>query len=224
MGDGAISLAHFFSQSDELGNPLVTVREIRRNVPPLSQETLLVAAGKVLTKARAPSRKERRRVAKLLVALFPRSRGKIKEILTSFKRHRDREMQFTLFCFLDEMPTGATARRELLASLKRYLLEVPSNAAHSAWMCADLLGDHIQTRAAIDVLIDAAQNAHHQAGRIASFHGLRQALSIANAAQIKRIKEVSSNSMESDRSSHVRFECKRTLETIEAKATRVRRK
>ncbi len=112
-------------------------------------------------------------LAKVIVALIPCSFGLIEAALGSPRGSYCRELQFSLFCFLDEVQ-GRSAltlyKRRVLKMIFDYLINVKSNQAMAAWMAGDLLGDHWNLKEATFVLRKATRLARYKAGRDALAH------------------------------------------------------
>lgn len=144
-------------------------------------------------------------LAKVMAVLLPYSLPWLPGLLQPRPEAALAEVQFSLFCFLDAA-AGDRHRgsRELLHLLEQYLLTIARDSAHAAWMAGDLLGDHWPLQESLGVLISAASNARHSAGRLAAIHGLSHALERGNKQQQWAIVDVLKRVASKDRSSRVR--------------------
>ena len=121
----------------------------------------------------------------------------------------DAEVQFSLFCYLDELPYLSAGRglvSEAACLVGDYLRQSRSNTGHATWMAGDLLGDHWDPGEAVPILIDVLTNGTYAEGRLAALHGLEHAIGNADcsdalaASIVRAIIHVASN----DRSRSVR--------------------
>ena len=81
----------------------------------------------------------------ILIAMLPETEDAIHRCLTRSVDTLDSDVQFTLFCFLDEVPhlaEGAQSSKSILGFVTEYLMNVRTNRASAAWMAGDLLGHH----------------------------------------------------------------------------------
>ncbi len=121
------------------------LRWVRRGGP-VREKRLLRWLETVITKT-GYTAEERNRilVSKLIVALLPRSKRVIKGILSARRRPYCRELQFSIFCYLDEVPLHDSLKKSefsILDEVCRYLTTVRSDQALSVWMAEDLLSNH----------------------------------------------------------------------------------
>lgn len=83
---------------------------------------------------------------KLVLALLPKSESLVEDIVFS-KDCNSQELQFTLWCYLEEIwdDQGMAAQYENYAIdlLKRYLLAGPGDEALQEWMALDLIFEHL---------------------------------------------------------------------------------
>jgi len=129
-------------------------------------------------------------VAKLLVALIPRSLTILTQSLDKKRGRAIYEVHFTLFCYLDEVQHQKYLRpwrRDILRLVSRYLKGATSNKAMAAWMAGDLLGDHWTLSESLPLLIRIAKSARHVSGRRAAIHGLEQAFTKSRGGRRARI-------------------------------------
>ena len=128
----------------------------------------------------ARDRAARVAACKTLCAATPESSDVIRELLKIGRTRERYEVQFTLFCFLDNVPGIPRAlafAREIPSLVEDYLLNVPANTALAAWMGAHMMGDHWPRRAeAVRVLISALVNARYVEGRWAALMALQELL------------------------------------------------
>lgn len=113
----------------------------------------------------------------MAVGLIPDSYEIIKSALSSHGRSYCRELQFSLFCYLDEVQNYAplsVCKQKVLKLIFDYVVNVKSNQASAAWMAGDLLGDHWDLNEAIKVVRQASKIARHQAGKEALVHATAQ--------------------------------------------------
>jgi hypothetical protein len=136
-------------------------------------------------------------LAKLIVAAVPESTSVLRHVLHELPDDDlVWELRFSLFVALSELPEvlGESELSELAREIDEFLQHVPRDAAQSAWMAGDLLGDHWPLRQSVPLLIRLARMARHSAGREAAIHGLSHALDRASKPQqwqiVDALKEV----------------------------------
>jgi hypothetical protein len=142
-------------------------------------ELIQAAAREVIGSAAAKSERQRVSLVKILVALLPRSLSALNDLLIRGNGLDSYEVQFSIFCFLNEHPlieADTRLRSQLLRSLEVYLRSVRSRAAQAAWMAGDLLGEHWRPEEAVPVLRSVALEVTYVAGREGALHGLAHAL------------------------------------------------
>ena len=164
-------------------------------------------------------------IVKLLMALLPDSKATIKEWILEPPVSRPYEVQFTLFCYLDQAVTFAGGRhfaREVPKTLRTYLLDTRSSAGRAAWMAADLLGAHWELFAAMRVLIDVARRARHSAARIAAIHGIAELMERKTARSVAELHELLLTLSRDDRSKQVRAAARVALRLGRVKARKRR--
>ena len=156
-------------------------------------------------------------VLKFAIALLPDTLSVVRDCITQSTSKVDKECQFTLFCFLDEiqpLPLDVSIKDGVLIEIRDYLINVSTETASAAWMAGDLLGHHWMTTEAMPILIDVLQTARFVAGRLAALHGLEMMLTECNEEIRDRIGVCLRNVVETDRSEIVRIMTDRLLEKI----------
>jgi hypothetical protein len=157
--------------------------------------------------------------AKLISGLVPDSAGVIRHWLTEKSGKYVYEIHFSLFCFLDQVPTVPYSKefaREIPSLIENYLMEVKSDSGSAAFMAGDLLGDHWDTKEAIPILIRAAKGARFAAGRhnaVWALGHIYQRIEDQDQARkniITLIKEISKR----DRSNEVRITARLVIEDV----------
>ncbi len=92
--------------------------------------------------------------AKELIDLLPTSLPVLSSALSaSADSIRDREFQFTLFCYLDDALDRENTKHllpEILQLVSDYLAHAADNRALTTWMAVDLLTDHLPPNPAAD--------------------------------------------------------------------------
>lgn len=160
------------------------------------------------TNRRVPSLESRRIWSKLIACEYPGSKPLIESALFTYSDKYARELQFTLFCFLDDVAYLPLTKKEDLMSIVelvfRYLMTVNSETAFAAWMAGNMLGDHLDLELSLTFLLDAALNARFVPGRLSAIDGLAHALSRTSAAEAAKIKLLMRRIAQSDRSQQVR--------------------
>jgi hypothetical protein len=145
-------------------------------------------------------------IVRLLAALMPESAPTIQRWI----RRRDAdaaEVQFSLFCYLDQardLVEGRQGALTILSLVGEYLHAVDSDRARAAWMAGDLLGDHWPLEESLEVLIRGARTGRFAAGREGAVHGLSHALERASKKDQWRIVEVLREVASQDRSRRIR--------------------
>jgi len=144
--------------------------------------------------------------AKSIVALLPWSEAALTRLLATTVGEHLAHVQFALFCFLDDtlaLPRARASHGKVLEALERFLKEVRSPRAHSAWMAGDLLGDHWPLHDSLPILLRIASLGRFVAGREGALHGLSHALARASKRQQWEIVNVLKQVRDGDRSKHV---------------------
>lgn len=182
------------------------------------RKRLLLLCEDVLNKANL-RRVDHSRIStiKALVALVPDSVSIIRKWLTRNSGAYVYEVHFTLFCFLDNVPTMTNTREfaaEIPTLLEEYLLQVKSDSAQAAWMAGDLLGDHWQVTEALPILIRVAKEARFAVGRNAAIHGLGHILTKLKKADKRPIITLLNEIVNYDASHKVRGQAKMVLDGI----------
>lgn len=107
-------------------------------------------------------------VIKLLIALLPNSYYPIKRWLMLEGDNYYYEVQFTLFCFLDDVlsfvPILPEISEDIVNEARDYLNRIPSDEAHNAFMAADMLCNHWRGEDGIRSLIDVVQHGPNPVG------------------------------------------------------------
>jgi hypothetical protein len=153
--------------------------------------------------------RERVRAVKVLVALLPESWAIVQRWLRAGAEPRTHEVLFTLFCFLDDIPSEPRTkalRGTVLKLVEDFLIQVRKDPKLAAWMAGDLLGDHWELQESLPILFRVAKGARFVAGRKAALHGLAHALSRTKGSSRSRIRRVLAEVQEADRSGTVRQE------------------
>jgi hypothetical protein len=152
---------------------------IARVVNALSQEEqsrlLHLVVGALSDKQLCADGAVRINATRALVALLPQSFEVIESFLTEMNDHCSYERHFTLFCYLDWVPElswTASLSPDVLRCVHKYLINVRSTKALSAWMAAHMLGAHWEPAESAPILLDSLSNARYVAGREASASGL----------------------------------------------------
>jgi hypothetical protein len=163
----------------------------------------------ILRSPLAGEEKTRIGVVKILVSLLPGSWNLMDRWLKARGDSQAYEIQFTMFCFLDNVPDMSlpeAATSQILDSLADYLKTINTEAAHAAWMVGDLLGDHWCTPETFTVLLEAVQDARFVAGRSAALSGIEKALARAprGGSSVERAVKVLETVSQSDRSRRIR--------------------
>jgi hypothetical protein len=112
---------------------------------------------------------------KLVLSLIPESEGIIEDLLLKKSEKIDFEVQFTIFCFLDQIKDLKNAKKfasNVPNLVGEYLMNTKRNTGRAAWMAGDMLGDHWDKKAAVPVLKNVAKNAKYIAGKRAGLYGL----------------------------------------------------
>ena len=122
----------------------------------------------------------RRAIAKLLVALLPRSLPTIRLYMLTRSDPYSCEIQFTLCCFLDDIlqftPPDAGTADAVLTLAKEYLGSVVSDDAYNAVMAADMLADHWEGDAGMEALLQIAEQPRYSVGKKAAIGALTDAV------------------------------------------------
>ena len=117
---------------------------------------------------------------KVAIALLPQTAPLITDALERRERLNDFELHFSLFCFLDEVPSahGASIPSFSVPRLiAEYLDSINTDAAQAASMAADLLADHWDVQEGTAVLLRILADGRSEAGRVAAVQGLATAAS-----------------------------------------------
>ena len=186
----------------------------------------LLGSSDILSRSVSFLEVERNRVslAKLLVCLLPESLPIIQRALSQCPHRSAYELQFSLFCFLDDADAVYPENHNTLLSLvANYLLEVRAETAMAAWMAGELLGAHWNTCEAFRALTAGVLNGSYVAGREASIHGLEQlANRVRNDGGVPGIIEVLKTVVSRDRSDKVRRVATLAIEDLSLSSRRPR--
>jgi hypothetical protein len=189
-----------------------------RGMPAITRRKGLFLALSLLGSKFARLEKQRVAGVKAVVALLPESLANMGGWLNRRDRMA-REVQFSLFCFIDIVCRAEPLRsyeEQVLNLVATYLREVPSDAAQAAWMAGDLLGSHWNADRSLPVLLSRTRDARFVAGRCAALHGLGQLLEAGSIPSRRRahvlahIRQVASH----DRSERVRSAASVTLSRV----------
>ena len=115
-------------------------------------------------------------VCKILCAAAPDSATVIRKCLEPGRGIDRCEVQFTLFCFLDRVPSIPRARRfarTLPALIEQFLMNVPAETGRAAWMAGQVLCTVLAT-------------GRYKAGRRAAEMALKDLLSEGVPANVRR--------------------------------------
>lgn len=147
-------------------------------------------------------------IARLLVALLPTSLPLIESQLYIVRLSENKaELQFSIFVALSDLPEllgESLMLSQITDLLRRYLIDIDTDAAQAAWMVGDLLGDHWPLTLALPVLIDSSKTAAHVAGRQGAIHGLSHALARASKLDQWKIVQALKDVAASDTNNSVR--------------------
>ena len=179
-----------------------------------SRKALLRKACRLLGRPAVKREDIRIAASKVLVALLPDSLAILQRLLKNFENDHDYEIQFTLFCYLDEALLSADASSivdRISDFLREYLRSVPTGKAHAAWMAGDLVGDHWGVTDALRILLDSAISARFSAGRQAAIAGLSKLCEKVTIDEQENIKRLLRKIMMTDRSSSARVAAKLAL-------------
>jgi hypothetical protein len=131
------------------------------------------------------------------------------------RRHRySGEVQFTLFNFIPwDLPDKA--KTELLKEVNKFLMNVPTDAGRSAWLCGDQLAHWSEKRdhGELAILLNCLHSARFTAGRLGALHGLQHKLDACGERDAHRILDAISLAASSDKSGRVRWNAGYVLES-----------
>jgi len=151
---------------------------------------------------------KRKGVSQLLVALAPATEGLISEILHWDPHDGRGELQFTLFCYLDDVPSipGAQSTVDAVPRMvEEYLSNANASTALAPWMAGDLLGAHWDPKSSIPVLARVATKGRFSVGRLGAIHGLEEILPRVSVKQAQQVLRVVEEVTSKDRSKRVRM-------------------
>ncbi len=185
-------IAHFETRFD-LDLRCDDLRDIHAVTSALRHKECMDLIAMLAATAEGSERYERLRVAavKLAVVFLPESRPLLLRWLDP--QCPLREVQFTLFCFLDDVPHLGNDRsfaRDIPVLVGEFLQHVPTNTAEVAWMAGDLLGDHWDLRASLPILLRLARQARFAAGRSGAVHGI--ACAARRTKSVERLRDMRS--------------------------------
>lgn len=172
-----------------------------------SQALLLLCENTLSSRRKREQEAVRVSAVKVLVALAPRSENQIKHWLQKNSEASFYEVHFSLFCFLDQVPSlkGAkTFASQIPTLVADYLDKVKAETAQAAWMAGDLLGDHWETETALPVLITAAEKGRFAAGRLGALHGIEHILVRLNGSRRESVLRLLRAVWRVDKSTKVR--------------------
>lgn len=158
------------------------------------------------------------KTVRLLIANQPHGFDFLLTLLTPNDSEYIQEVQFTVFCFLDEakdlrLPDEQFER--ILKSVRHYIVHSKSDNVQAVWMAADLLGDHLPIEMTKGILLEALSNAKFPCGRHAALHGLDMMLrrlidlpdadEVAFAEILSALCDVASEANGSDSQGQIRY-------------------
>lgn len=160
------------------------------------------------------NRDRRREAISCLIDALPGSWSDVLQLIRERRHRYSGEVQFTLFNFIPWDPLRE-ARTELLKEVDSYLLNVPTDAGRSAWLCGDNLAhwSEKQDHGELAILLNRLRSARFAAGRLGALHGLQHKLNYCDARGARRILDSILIAASSDRSKHVRSQARRVLES-----------
>lgn len=144
--------------------------------------------------------------AKLLLALLPETTELVRGLLGSQAR-RDAELQFSLFCFLEELtriPTARSLTREVPGLVETFVAARRTDWGMAAWMAGDLIGDHWPKATARRRLERVLNRGKFAAGRRAAIHGLAHLWARERGGDRDRLAGVLRRAAKGDRDAVVR--------------------
>lgn len=194
-----------------LGAPTVSCAELAAalKVPSRTGDVARVLVKKATAVARRGSHvntTERVAVAKVIVSQLPRSQPIIETVLA----RRDTpgyELQFTVFCYLEEVEhIDRHAIPWAISAVSSYLHHVPRETGRAAWMAGDLLGHHLAPSRACVSLKREATEARFVAGREGALHGIDMRLTMRSVSAMEHARLMATLELaaRSDRSAMVR--------------------
>jgi len=152
-------------------------------------------------------------VARLIDSL-PESWPDVFQLIRERRHRYSGEVQFTLFNLIPwDVPDSA--RSELLKEVDAYLLNVPTDAGLSAWLCGDTLAHWSEKRdhGELAILLNRLHSARFAAGRLGALHGLQHKLDRCGAKDAYRILDSIGLAASSDKSQAVRDKARFVLES-----------
>jgi hypothetical protein len=178
-----------------------------RVLPLLKRKAMVEKLVRLLTSAEARVDRVRIPACKLLIALLPLSEETIKMLLMKLAHKMDYEIQFTVFCYLDELlvldPLPSFVN-DVPMVIHEYLNRIQKDTARAAWMAADLLGDHWPPKEALPVLLRLAEEGRHRVGRSVAAKGLIKLLPRIQQSERKKVLHTLKRLSERDRSNKVK--------------------
>ena len=172
------------------------------------RDVLLDSVGALLADpSRVKEGDDRVYVAKLACAFLPRTYSSLKRLVREGRGVYSYEMLFSLFCFVDEVPSlqlGHDIFDKLGILICEFIRNVPSDTAHAAMMAGDLLGHHWPRPEATDMLLELASSARFVEGRLAVIRGLELQFRDVEDPDRRRVCDALKSLSTTDRSEVVR--------------------
>jgi hypothetical protein len=175
---------------------------------PSVRRGLLALCSRTLNSPRLRSNQALRvSTVKVLIALLPSSRKIVESWVVKPLARGVCEVQFTLFCFLDDVQYDPRLRQfaaQVPSMIGEYLMRADSDCGSAAWMAGDLLGDHWRPSASVPILLRVARESRHAVGRSAAVHGLGKCLSRVRARRQTQLQNCLEEIAKTDRSTSVK--------------------
>lgn len=210
---------------DVLGRPIAELADFCRGFSRSQRRQMLWTCNRrLLAPATSSARSTDDRIAavKVMLALLPESKATTIAWIADPQVRSPWEVQFTLFCYLDEVVRPASGRpfaRTLLRVLRDYLLRLETGAGHAGWMAAGLLGQSWPPAVATPVLVEVAENASHRQARSAAMRGISDLLHRTTGPRAAALRRVLRRAARHDRSSSVRASARVALMQSERSRT-----
>lgn len=148
-------------------------------------------------------------LCRLLCAAAPECLPVLRELLRVGPGWWRYEVQFTLFCFLDQIPAirrGAELASSVPGIVEAYLMEVQSESGRAAWMAAHMLANHWRPNAiGMGILFHVLESGRYVAGRLAALIALNGLARVARKAERATLTARINDTRSHDRSRLVRL-------------------